>query len=287
MNKMVLKAPAKLNLILQVLSERKNGYHKIRGVNCSLDLADTIILTKQPKKIEIICSSKEVPKEHKNLSYQVAKKLKKMVGRADLGARIEIIKNIPVRAGLGGGSSDAAATLKGLSRLWKLNLKTKQLNIIAQKIGMDVCFCLVGGVCQISGTGEKVKKLNLKLPKIPIVIVSPKASKPSTAWAYKNLDLFPGDRDTRRTEKLIKAIKAKDIQGMAENLENDFEPLMDKSYPIIRKIREEMIKYGASRAMLAGSGLAVFGLFKNKNIAEDAHLKLKNKYQKAYLTKAR
>lgn len=286
MKKMVLKAPAKLNLILQVLSERKDGYHEIRGVNCSLNLADTIILTKQPKKIEIICSNKEVPEEDKNLSYQTAKKLKKMVGRADLGVRIEIIKNIPIKAGLGGGSSDAAATLKGLNKLWELNLKAKQLNIIGQKIGTDICYCLIGGVCQISGTGEKVKKLDLKLPKIPIVIVSSETSKPSTAWAYKNLDLSFGGRDAGKTERLIKAIKAKDIQAMAENLENDFEPLMDKSYPIIRKIKEEMIKYGALRAMLAGSGLAVFGLFKNENTAENAHLKLKKKYQKVYLTKA-
>jgi len=279
--KIKVKAPAKLNLNLQVFPQIRKGYHLIQFLNCSLNLHDEIVLTEKNRGIEVICSHPQVPCSEKNFCYQVALKLKKYSPK---GVKIEIIKNIPLRAGLGGGSSDAAAVLQGLNRLWQLGLEEKTLIKIGQKIGTDVCYCLIGSLSLVSGIGEKIEKLNLKMPKISLVIIVPQEQKPSTTWAYQNLDCQQIGRNEKKLVRLIEALKKKDILGIAENLHNDFEYSLEKKFPMIKKIKNDLKNQGASRAMLCGSGLAVFGMFEKKSQAQKAFNILKKKYQTIFLT---
>lgn len=282
MKKTRVKTPAKLNLNLHIFPRTtKEGYHLIKSLNCSLAFYDEIVLEEKSKGIEVICFHPRVPQSRENLCYKAALQLKKYSLK---GVKIEIIKNIPVSAGLGGGSSDAAAVLRGLNKFWELGLSKKTLLKIGRKIGMDVCYCLVGGVCKISGAGEEVEKLDLEMPKISVVIVTPEVTKPSTSWAYKNLDLRKIGKNTQKIERIIKAIGAKDIKEIAKNLHNDFEYSIPKIYPTVDLIKKELLKSGALRAMLCGSGLSVFGIFENASFASKGYNKLKKKFDKIFLT---
>lgn len=283
---MKLKAFAKINLNLHVLPPKnKAGFYEIKFINCQAELSDEIILRKQRKKIEIICNNKNVPKNKQNFCWQAADLLKKKVNKKDLGVKIIIKKNIPVKSGLGGGSSNAAMTLKGLNKLWNLNLNKKQLLSIAKKIGMDVQYCLIGGLCLIKGRrGEIIELLNYPVPRMWLVIIFPREKKPSTAWAYKNLNQEKIGKKTDRLEKLIKAVKQKDAPLIAENLHNDFETLTNQKYKNVLRIKKELLKNHALNAILAGAGLGIIGFFKTQSQALNAFNNLKLKYKKILLT---
>jgi len=283
---MKLKAFAKINLNLHVLpSKNKAGLYKIKFINCQAKLSDEIILKKQREKIKIICSNKNVPKNKQNFCWQAADLLRKKVNKKNLGIKIIIKKNIPVKSGLGGGSSNAAVTLKGLNKLWDLNLNKKQLLSIAKKIGMDVQYCLIGGLCSIEGRrGEIIKLLNYPIPKIWLVIIFPQGKKPSTAWAYKNLNQEKIGKKTDRLEKLTKAVRQKNTPLIAKNLHNDFETLINQKYRNVLKIKKELLKNHALSAILAGAGLGIIGFFETQNQALDAFNNLKLKHKKIILT---
>jgi len=280
MNKLIVTAPAKLNLYLQVLA-KKDGekLHQIRAVNCQLALADEITLVNQSRKIEVSCrfghvcqcTKSDYCRGVKNLIVKAAELLREKSGRQELGVSIHVEKHIPPAVGLGGGSADAACVLKGLARLWKIG-GIKEIKEIGEKIGSDVSYCLEGGLCEVSGFGEKIKRLAYKLPKRSVVIVVPEAEKPSTAWVY-------GKFDKRKME-----IEKNDRFFLWHNLRNDFELLMVRKYPILGEIKQKLLKYGASGVILAGSGLAMVGFFKNKGLVQKAYQKLKKEYKKVYLT---
>lgn len=285
MKKIRIKAPAKLNLNLHVFPLiAEESYHFIKSLNCSLTLCDEIVLEEKDKGIEIICSHSQVPSSKENLCYQATLQFKNY---SQKGVKMKIIKNIPISAGLGGGSSDAAAVLRGLNKFWGLGLSEKVLLEMAQKIGMDVCYCLIGGVCLVSGFGEKIKKLNLKMPKIPVVIVVPQKQKPSTAWAYRNLDSKRIGKNESKLERLIQAIKVKNIEGIAKNLHNDFGYSIAKIYPEVSLAKRELLKSGSLKAMFCGSGFSVFGIFADEMSARKAYDKLKKKFENIFLTETR
>lgn len=285
MEKVIVQAPAKLNLNLHIFPKKKpTDYFPVRFINCQIDLFDEIILEREKDKIEVFSDNKEVPLNEENLCFKAASLLKERVGNNKLGVKIFIKKKIPVKSGLGGGSADGAQTLKGLLRLWNLKLAKKDIFEITLSLGTDVCYCLVGGVCEVGGIGEKVERLNMNMPKIPVVVVTPEEKKPSTTWAYENLDFAQIGKHSSRVEKLVKAIKAKNINEIAKNLHNDFEYSITKFYPMVNLIKKELLKSGALMAMLCGSGLSVFGIYKDQISAQKALNKLKGRFKKVILS---
>lgn len=277
---MNLKAPAKLNLNLHLLpQERNNGYYQVRFINCELSLADELFFKKIKNKINLICNKSKIIKKEDNLVYKAAFLLKKLIKDNDLGAEINLKKNIPIKSGLGGGSSDAAATLKGLIKLWGVSISEKQLLEIASQLGKDVFYSLKGGVCEVSGDGTIVNKLKTKIPQISLIIVTPKIQKPSTAWMYKNLKYNDIGRHIYKLNNIKKSIIKKDKKGIIHNLFNDFESLAVKEFPVISIIKKDLVKEGALNTLLAGSGLSVVGFFNSKLDAVTALNKLKMKYK--------
>ncbi len=291
---MKVLAPAKLNLVLHILPKKPGEkLHQIRAINCQLTLFDEITLINQPQKLEIDCrfdkvcrcEKKEFCRGQKNLILQAAELLKGTYGKPHLGVKISVVKKIPPGSGLAGGSSDAAAVLKALTSLWQLKVSEKQLQALGASLGSDVNYCLRGGLCEVGGFGEKVKKLPYKLPKLSVVVVIPEMEKPSTAWAYHQLDKTDKFAELFESLKLLKqAIKEQDVVTLCQNLVNDFEPLMTKKYAVIREIKQKLLKYGARAAILAGSGLAMVGFFKSPAEAKNASQNLEREFKKVYLT---
>ena len=278
------KALAKFNLNLHILPEKlPNGYSEIKAVNCRLSLADELSFKKQKEVIELIDNS-GLQKEE-NTVYKAAYLLKKEAGSQELGVRIKLKKNIPVKSGLGGGSADAAMTLLTLNRLWNLNFSLKKLSEIGGKLSSDIYYCLYKGIGEIGGYGEKVKIITAKMTEIWGVVVLAEETKPSTKWAYENLDRKKVGWHLYKLDKMIKAIRKKDKKEIIDNLFNDFEDSIIKPYPVIHRIKEDLKGTGALNSLLAGSGLAMVGFFENKLLAEKAKKLLAGKYQQIYLVK--
>lgn len=281
---MRVKAFAKFNLNLHILPKRfDNGYTEIKAVNCRLSLFDELIFEKQSRKIKLIDKS-GIPKE-KNLVYKAAKLLKEVVKNEDLGVKIKLIKNIPIKAGLGGGSADCAVTILSLNKLWGLNFSLEKFAKIGGKLGSDIYYCLNKGVGGIGGYGEKIKIIAGKMPEIWGILVVPKEKKPSTKWAYEKIKREKIGKNLDKYFKIVKAIKSKDKKGIIDSLYNDFEGLMIKYFPIVKKIKDDFKKVGALNSLMAGSGLSVVGFFENKKMAEKGKIYLENKYKAIYLVR--
>jgi 4-diphosphocytidyl-2-C-methyl-D-erythritol kinase len=281
---LIVKAYAKLNLNLHILPQKlANGYSEIKAVNCRLSLFDELSFEKQKGKIELIDESGVKPEE--NTVYKAAAFLKKESGKKNLGIRIKLIKNIPVKAGLGGESADAAAALIVLNKLWQLNYSLEKLSAIGGKIGSDIFYCLHEGIGEVGGFGEKVEILPFSLPEIWGVIVLPKETKPSTKWAYENLNRKLVGQNLFKRPKLLQGLKDKNKKEIIANLHNDFELLMAEQFPVIKKIKTDFKKSGALNSLMAGAGLAVVGFFENKNLAEKAIKLLGEKYKKVFIIK--
>lgn len=262
-----------------------NGYSEIKAVNCRLSLFDELVFSKQLDKIELI--DKSGISKNKNLVYKAAVLLKKAAKNKNLGTKIKLIKKIPIKAGLGGGSADCAATLLALNKLWNLDYSLKKLAKIGGKLGSDVCYCLEDGIAEIGGYGEKVKKNTNNMPEIGGVLVVPEGKKPSTKWAYEKIVDERLGKNLDKYKKMIKAIKEKDKKGIINALYNDFELLMIKYFPVVKKIKDDLKKAGALNSLIAGSGLSVVGFFENKMEAEKANQLLKNKGWQSYLVRTR
>ncbi|GGA48613.1 4-(cytidine 5'-diphospho)-2-C-methyl-D-erythritol kinase [Psychrobacillus lasiicapitis] len=251
-----VKAPAKINLTLDVLHKRPDGYHEVEMIMTTVDLADRIGLeVREDGAIHILSVDRFVPNDHRNLAYQAAKILKEMYN-VKLGVSIKIEKNIPVAAGLAGGSSDAAATLRGLNTIWNLGLTLDELAQVATKIGSDVAFCVYGGTALATGRGEKIQKL--PSPANCWVILAKPTLGVSTADIYGNLKI--NDITHPNTEQMIQAIKKKDFELMCASVGNVLEDVTLKLYPEVAVLKEQMQKFGADAVLMSGSGPTVFGL---------------------------
>ncbi|PIS09228.1 4-(cytidine 5'-diphospho)-2-C-methyl-D-erythritol kinase [Candidatus Beckwithbacteria bacterium CG10_big_fil_rev_8_21_14_0_10_34_10] len=271
MKKTSLKAPAKINLGLSILRKLPNGYHEVKTIYVQISLFDLLSFKEiKENKIIIDCNSKAIPINYKNLVYQAAWWLKKET-RVKKGIRIRLKKNIPVGSGLGGGSSDAAVVLKELNNFWHLNLSKNKLISIAKNIGADVAYHLVGGTQLETQGGEKAGRfiaLN-KLPPCYILLCVPDIRlESSQEYSWVKYDVI----GKNSLELLIKALASGDLAKISANLHNDFELWVLEKYPLIRKIKEEMIKYGALNSLMSGKGSAVFGIFdslKKAKLAQD------------------
>ena len=281
-----IKAFAKINLNLHIIPNiLDNGFFPVRFINCQVDLFDEIFLEELESNIEIICDNLDFPKREDNLIFKAVLLFKKLINNKKLGVRIFFKKNIPIKAGLGGGSSDAATTIKGLMRLWKIKLNKNELSFLAEKLGKDVYYFLQGGLCEIAEDGSEVIPLLLKLPKFWLLFIIPDEKKQSTEWMYKKLDIYEIGRNIYKLERIKRAIMFKNKKDILENLSNDFESIASYFFPVINKIKSDLVENGAQKTLLAGSGLTVVGFFKAKEKAEFAFSSLKSKYKKIIISK--
>ena len=261
---LIQRAYAKINLSLDIIKRLASGYHKIESVIQELELHDIIRLKKIEKGIKLktnanICLDKE------NLAYKAAELFIKNF-KINKGVKITIKKNIPVAAGLGGGSSDAAATLKGMNKLFNLNLSEKELIEISKPIGRDIAFFLSDKTAYAKGEGNIIQKIE-QMPFFYVVLAKPKFNI-STEDAYNNLDYEKTGKQLK-TAQMLDAIKEKNIKKIAENMHNDFEYTVCKEYPIINEIKQKIIKNGALNALMSGSGPTVFGITQEEAVAKN------------------
>jgi 4-diphosphocytidyl-2-C-methyl-D-erythritol kinase len=250
------KAPAKINLSLDVLHKRKDGFHEVKMIMTTIDLADRVELVDLANdEIRIVSHNRFVPDDQRNLAYQAAKLLKERYNIRK-GISISITKAIPVAAGLAGGSSDAAATLRGLNRLWNLGLTLEELAEIGAEIGSDVSFCVYGGTALATGRGEVIKHIETP-PHCWVVLAKPMIGV-STADVYKNLNL--NSIQHPNVEEMIEAINMGDYERICNLMGNVLESVTLQMHPEVANIKDQMKRFGADSVLMSGSGPTVFGL---------------------------
>lgn len=254
--KLLVKAPAKINLSLDVLHKRPDGYHEVEMIMTTIDLADRLELALLERdEIKIISHNRFVPDDQRNLAYQAARLLKDRFS-VEKGASITIEKTIPVAAGLAGGSSDAAAALRGLNKLWDLGLTIHELAELGAEIGSDVSFCVYGGTALAKGRGEMITPLPAP-PTCWVVLAKPFIGV-STADVYRRLELA---RITHpNTKAMTQAIEDNDFSSVCANLGNVLEDVTLKLHPEVALIKDQMKRFGADAVLMSGSGPTVFGL---------------------------
>jgi len=280
MNSIILKARAKINLSIDVLGKRPDGYHDVKMIMQTIKLNDSVFLEKKLSGIDIACKCPWVPTDRRNTVYKAAEIVMNKFGIKD-GMKISIEKNIPVAAGLAGGSSDAAAVLKGMNELFSLGMEEKELMQIGKQVGADVPYCIKGGTMLAEGIGELLTELG-SLPKVNIVLVKPKISV-STPWVYKNV-ILEKIESRPATELLVNAIRAADIELLSKNMVNVLETVTIPKYQIIEEIKRKLLEAGAIGSLMSGSGPTVFGVFSNKEAAEIAHNAIKSDRWESFLT---
>jgi len=263
MSSLSLKSHAKVNLFLEVLWKRDDGYHEIESLIQEISLCDDILLKDRLRGITILCPNKKIyiPSNHNNLAHKAAKLLMTKFN-IKKGVSITIDKKIPVGAGLGGGSSNAASVLKGLNQLWNIGLKNEQLQELGAEIGSDVPFFINGGTALVKGRGVKIHT-RFNAPKIWFVLAVPNISV-STKWAYGRLD-----RKLTRNINSAKLQESKKLQfkDIVDKLFNRLEGVVLKEYPLIEVVKEKMMACGASGALMSGTGSAIFGIVSSEDKA--------------------
>lgn len=255
---------AKINLTLDILGKRPDGYHEVSMVMQSVSLHDTLQLERIPEGIELSIDVPWLEADETNLAYRAAAKIL-AYGRVSGGVRIQLQKRIPMAAGLAGGSADAAAVLRGVNELYGLNLSLDELCSLAAQLGSDIPFCLCGGTMLATGRGEVLKRLP-PVPAFWVVLAKPPISV-STAWAYQHYDAEGAERHPDN-EAMCRAIAAGSREELAPLLCNVLESVTIKQYPVIAVYKEKMLQQGAMVSMMSGSGPTVFGLLETRAAAE-------------------
>ncbi len=272
MDEISLKALAKINLGLDVLGKREDGYHEVRMVMQTIHLYDRVEIKKtRSPHIHVETNLYYLPVNEDNLVYRAAKLMKDEFQIKE-GVRIVLQKFIPVAAGLAGGSSDAAAVLVGMNRIFNLGLKQSKLMELGLKIGADVPFCIMRGTALAEGIGEKLTALP-PMPKCPVLIAKPAISV-STKAVYEGLKLYDG-MEHPDIDGVMEGIQQKDLKGVASHMGNILETVTIPMYPVIDDIKKLMMENGALNAMMSGSGPTVFGLFPNEKEIRRAYEALK------------
>jgi len=271
-NQVRIRAMAKVNLGLDVLRRRENGYHDVKMVMQTVDLYDELTLTKeQENTIRITTNAGELPLNEENLIYKAAKLLFDKAGKT-YGVSIHLNKNIPIAAGMAGGSTDAAATLLALNRLYDLGYTKEELAETGVKIGADVPYCIYGGTYLSEGIGEILTKLP-DAPDCYIVIAKPPIGV-STKYVYENLHIETVTEHPDM-DAMVEAIKRGSLQGVTDTMGNVLETVSVKRYPEIAAMKQCLLDNGAENALMSGSGPTVFGIFTRKETADKALEELK------------
>lgn len=280
MEKIIINAYAKVNLSLDVLGIREDGYHEMQMVNHGISLYDTLTFEPRDHGVTLTSNSVGIPLDENNLILIALRKLENIFN-VQKGIHIHLEKRIPHEAGLGGGSSDAAATLKALNTLWNLGLDTRELIDIGVAIGADVPYCLVGGTALVEGIGEKITG-PLSMKKLYVVVIKP-AVNISTAWAFKVLDQ---QKIKKRPDipGVIHALETEDYTELGDAMGNVFEGAIVTEYPEIQEIKQELLNHGAFSSIMTGSGSTVVGYYLEKDLARKAWEGFSKKYAMCFLS---
>lgn len=282
-NDISLKALAKINLGLDVVRRREDGYHEVRMIMQTIHLYDRLDIKRTKESgIQIQTNLSFLPVNENNLIYKAAKLLMDEFSITD-GVSVKLDKRIPVAAGMAGGSTDAAAMLFGMNRLFSLGLTKRQLMERGVQIGADVPYCIMRGTALAEGIGEELSQLP-PMVKCPVLIAKPSISV-STKFVYQNLKL---DDTTVHPDidLLIEDIKAKNLHDIAAHMGNVLETVTIPNYPVIDEIKKHMLSHGAVGAMMSGSGPTVFGLFDDEATAKKAYKAMRSSHlaRQVYLT---
>lgn len=274
---MKVKACAKINLMLDILGKREDGYHDLYMLMQSVDLCDIVTVEKR-KRMFLSCSDPSIPADKTNIAWKAAKEFFKATGIKG-AAKIHIQKNIPSQAGLAGGSADGAAVIVALDKLYETNLHYTKLCKIGAKVGADVPFCIVGKTRICTGIGDKMELIR-PIENCSILLVKPHCDV-STAKAYAEYDKY-GWRRKPDQKGIVRAIKFSDLKETARLCENVFEQFIEVGErPEIKAI---MRKHGALGSCMSGSGPTVFGIFETEQQAKAAYDELKPKYDESFIT---
>lgn len=273
---MLIKARAKINLALDVLGTRPDGYHELETVMQTLALHDGVEITPAPE-IELVVEGAALPAGPENLAFRAAELLRRHAGYNG-GARIKLVKRIPLAAGLAGGSADAAAVLRGLNEFWGLGLGQDELSVLGAEAGSDVPFCLRGGTALARGRGEVIHPLP-GLPPLGVILVKPPFGV-STAGVYRLFDTIDDNPKRPDCRGMVEAVCRGDVDGVVSRLGNALEAVTISLYPVIGEIKSRLAGAGALGVLMSGSGPTVFGLFPEYRSAALAYhkLDLKEKY---------
>src|SRR3989338_3923314 len=272
---------AKINLFLKIGRKLGSGYHNLQSVMQKIELSDNIAIEPLHEDKIVVESTHPELSSEENLAYKAALLLKKKY-KVKQGAKIYLEKNIPLQSGLGGGSSNAATTILNLNKLWGLKLKEKQLIELAMHLGSDVPFFIGENAALVEGIGDKIKRIK-KSFSINIVLINP-GFRVSTKWAYSSFDKQK-PKTKANISSLVKAIEKKDIKEIANNLYNDFEPIVTKKYKVINEIKNNLLINDALNALVSGSGPTVFGIFNSIYEARETFFKIQYDYPFVFLTK--
>lgn len=266
-----LKAYAKINLGLDVLGKLPNGYHEVKMIMQTVDIYDVLTFEKTESGITISTDSGELPTGEDNLIYRAVKLLFDKYGIVE-GVHIHLQKNIPVAAGMAGGSSDAAATLKGINEIFHLGQGLEELKEMGVAIGADVPYCVMGGTALAEGIGEKLTVL--PSPPDCFLLVAKPDINVSTKYVYEHLDEGEG-YEHPDIDGMVQAIREGNLGGILQRMGNVLESVTMPAYPVIGILKNRMEQLGATGSMMSGSGPTVFGIFTKKDKAERAFEQLK------------
>ena len=285
MESITQKGYAKINLGLDVLRRREDGYHELRMIMQTVDIYDELLIEKTDENgmVTLTANCEGLPLDENNLIVKAARIMMDTYHLSG-GLRIHLTKQIPMAAGMAGGSADAAATFLGINRLFGLNLTKEELEKHGVRVGADVPYCILGGTCLAEGIGEILTPIR-QLPDVPVVIVKPDFDV-STGYVYGNLhaDTLKNHPDI---DSQIAAIESGDLKRMADMMGNVLQNVTIAGYPQIDTIKEHMIRMGAYGSMMSGSGPSVFGLYETDQVAKEAASKLRMLYPKAFVTATR
>ncbi len=284
MNSIKIKAYAKINIGLDVLKKREDGYHEVSMIMQSVNLYDTLTISRYKKgALKLVTDLPWLPADSRNIVYKAADLFRTALGIQD-GIRIVLKKMIPVAAGMAGGSSDAAAALSGLNRLFRTGLSLQELQTMGVKLGADVPYCLMLGTALSEGIGELLTPLK-PMPDCHILLVKPDISV-STKYVYEHLNLS-ADFPHPDIPGMLQAIEAGSLKKLASLMDNLLQTVTVKEYPIIEEIKRRMKEQGALTSLMSGSGPTVFGIYDSLTAAKAAYqCFLMSDYGKTvYLTK--
>ncbi len=274
------KARAKINLTLDVIDKRSDGYHEVEMTMQTIDLCDYISISKNKNPgIEIRSNALYMPTDERNLAYRAADLLASRAGIVP-HIVIDIDKRIPISAGLGGGSTDAAAVMRGLNKFWNLGLTAQQLREIGAQIGSDVPFCVTGGTAIARGRGEVIEEVG-ESPALWTVLAKPPIAV-STADVYGNLRVDQ-IKSHPRAKLMIDALAHHSMQGVADAAGNVLEPVTMGLYPEVAKVKDHMQRLGAQVVLMSGSGPTVFGLFEREQRAKRVYTTMRSLFKEVFL----
>jgi 4-diphosphocytidyl-2-C-methyl-D-erythritol kinase len=276
-----VKAPAKINLALDVLSKRPDGYHDVAMIMQTVALYDTISVRSGFEGIKLTSDSSKIPVDDTNIAYKAAHYLSTKYN-VKRGAHIHIEKRIPVAAGLAGGSTDAAAVLKLLNKVWDLKLSKAELMDAGKKLGADVPFCIQGGTCLAEGLGDKLTVIK-SMPDCFILLAKPNVGV-STKDVYEGLKLNEIE-DRPNIPAILQGIQNQDLLKISKNMGNVLETVTTKMYPIIVQLKQKLMENGAIGSLMSGSGPTVFGVFEDMATAYGAYDNIKTLVNEIFVVK--